>query len=577
MKTRNILTKSSARTWPFWQGGKVFSRRAATTVWVGAATAILALASSSRAADFIVSKLNDAGPGSLRAAIEEANATPDADVIRFRPGLLGIIALTSGQLNITEDLSIFGPGEQVLTVSGNHASRVFRVAGAGTDVVMTDLTIADGLATDVIDTGSFGTSTGGGGILNLGGSVTLSQVTVANNVSDTQATAPGEAGKPAQSYGGGIFNRTGARFAATHCTFRGNIATAARVGSNFQFHGGGAILNDSNSIAQIQFSVFTGNRTTDAGGAIYNSAGSQLFLSQTRFEDNGALFAGGAIDSLPTGLSGGLPATVAVENSQFFGNWVIGDLVPGGGASGGAIRSIGGSLTVEHSHFANNEARGGNNLAVGNGGLGRGGAIYTARSGPAAASLAFTTTIANSQFINNLAAGGNGSEGRNGGEARGGALTALGLGLLEVHNSIFEGNEAAGGMGTTGGNALGGGVHNDQVTATVAPGTVITTVPTTAVTDCAIASNLAVAGPGVTSGNARGGGIYNGNPANGLSPIFVLTRSNVAANEADGGAGEGKGGGIYNGGLFSVDQFSPVEGNKASTSDDDVFGILTPL
>src|SRR5262245_64683427 len=68
---------------------------------------------------FTVLNLADSGPGSLRAAVLVANTSPGADVIDFAPGLTGTIALTSGQLNITDALTIDGSGARVLAVSGN--------------------------------------------------------------------------------------------------------------------------------------------------------------------------------------------------------------------------------------------------------------------------------------------------------------------------------------------------------------------------------------------------------------------------------------------------------------------------
>ena len=51
---------------------------------------------------FLVQNLSDRGDGSLRAAIEQSNSKPGADVIRFQRGLQGTIALTSGQLEVTD-------------------------------------------------------------------------------------------------------------------------------------------------------------------------------------------------------------------------------------------------------------------------------------------------------------------------------------------------------------------------------------------------------------------------------------------------------------------------------------------
>src|SRR5262245_51540822 len=122
-----------------------------------------------------VLNLNDAGPGSLRQAIADTNASAGADVIKFASGLSGTIVLTSGQLSIIDDLSIDGPSDHGLTVSGNNASRVFSIGGVSTDVVIRDLTISNGKADAVLG------PTLGGGILNNQANLTLSRVTVSNN------------------------------------------------------------------------------------------------------------------------------------------------------------------------------------------------------------------------------------------------------------------------------------------------------------------------------------------------------------------------------------------------------------
>src|SRR5207248_4400772 len=79
---------------------------------------------------YVVTNLNDSGVGSLRDAIQQANSNPIADTISFATPA-GTITLTSGSLDITDDLTVIGPGPQWLSVSGNSMSRVFRI---GTDV-----------------------------------------------------------------------------------------------------------------------------------------------------------------------------------------------------------------------------------------------------------------------------------------------------------------------------------------------------------------------------------------------------------------------------------------------------------
>ena len=106
-----------------------------------------------------MTNLLDSGPGSLRAAITAANATAGVDLINFTPGLHGTIKLASGEPAITAaNLTINGPGENQLTVSGNNAYRVFDISNSAT-VKIDNLTIADGLTV----------GGNGGGILNEAG------------------------------------------------------------------------------------------------------------------------------------------------------------------------------------------------------------------------------------------------------------------------------------------------------------------------------------------------------------------------------------------------------------------------
>src|SRR5215204_5798554 len=131
------------------------------------------------AGPFAVWNLADSGPGSLRQAISDANDNPGADLIRFAPAARdGTITLTSGQLSITDDLVLDGPGVDRLTVSGDDASRVFSVSGSATDAEIRDLTIANGRATGTTVEGPFGPVTMGGGLLITGARVTLSRVTL---------------------------------------------------------------------------------------------------------------------------------------------------------------------------------------------------------------------------------------------------------------------------------------------------------------------------------------------------------------------------------------------------------------
>ena len=214
--------------------------------------------------------LDDNGPGSLRQAVLDANAHPGADVIRFAHGLHGTITLTGGQLDITDDLTIHGPGADRLAVSGNHAGRVFSISGGAT-VTIAGLTITDGRVVG---------GDGGGGILNVG-----STLTVADDVlSDNQAV--GVVGVVAR--GGAIKNQAGATLLATDSLFSHNQTVGA---SGTNANGGG--INNFGSTLTVSHSTFIANRSLGGG--------------------NGGTGNGGAINSQQS-------ATATVSHSTFLGN-----------------------------------------------------------------------------------------------------------------------------------------------------------------------------------------------------------------------------------------------------------------
>ena len=149
---------------------------------------------------FIVTNLDDNGPGSLRQAILDANSAAGADIIadiiQFDSGLTGTILLTSGELDITDDsVDIQGPGASVVTVSGSNLSRVFYVTANAT---ISGLTI------------SGGNSSKGGGIYNAYGTLAVDNAILSGN--------------SASGNGGGIYNAYGA-LTVDNSTLSGNSAS----------------------------------------------------------------------------------------------------------------------------------------------------------------------------------------------------------------------------------------------------------------------------------------------------------------------------------------------------------------
>jgi len=264
----------------------------------GVAVALLT-ADRARAATFTVTSLNDAGAGSLRQAILDANAAAGGDAISF--SVNGTITLTSGALPpIAGNLTITGPGSGLLTVSGNNASGVFQIQ-VGATVAISGLTITGGNA--VL----------GGGILNSGGNLAVSNTVVTGNNA---------------SAGGGIHNT-------------GLVTLVNSTVSNNSSVGGGGIFNAPTSGATVQNTTFSGN-SADNGGAILNGLQSTLTVQNSTFSGNSA-------PGLP-GFGGGIfnnGGTVTVTNSTFTGN---------SAADGGGIYNGNGTFTVTNSTFSGNTA-----------------------------------------------------------------------------------------------------------------------------------------------------------------------------------------------------------------------------
>lgn len=125
---------------------------------------------------FQVTNLDDASAGSLRAAVIAANSAAGADQVQFAVGLSGTITLTTGEISITESVSIDTSPGSPITINGNGAGRILNTAGApaGAFVSMSGLTLTGGLAS------------AGGAIAISDESVTLSRCVVTGNSATSQ-------------------------------------------------------------------------------------------------------------------------------------------------------------------------------------------------------------------------------------------------------------------------------------------------------------------------------------------------------------------------------------------------------
>ena len=121
---------------------------------------------------FTVPVLNcdDHGDNSLRDAVFSSTS---GDVIDMTELSCSTIALTTGAIVIAHaisDLTMVGPANRTLTVTGNNLGRVFLHAGDGT-LTLDHMTISDG---------AYLSGTAGGGCIYSFGSVTLQNSTVSD-------------------------------------------------------------------------------------------------------------------------------------------------------------------------------------------------------------------------------------------------------------------------------------------------------------------------------------------------------------------------------------------------------------
>jgi hypothetical protein len=529
-----------------------------------------------------VTNLNDSGAGSLRNAINQADATSGA-VVQFAPSLSGQINVLS-ELEITSSMTIVGNNK--VTVDGGHATRDFHVASSAQQVIMQNFTIADGLANDP--------QGGGGGILDQGQALVLSGMIFNNNIASLSGTATGAAG--------GAVDDPSGFLDVESCFFKGNRAeffSAVPVG------GAPFVQAFGGAIATGDFFTYA---TTTAALRVINSE----FKNNIAQGLNGGVGAGGAINGEHTAMT--------ISGCTFFSNQALGgdafssnndSGVEGGHGLGGGLRA--GELsnaTIDRCTFNSNTAHGGNGATVqdftqfanpvgGLGGLAYGGGI----------DITFQSvgTVTNTNLFSNSAIGGNGGqglagvEGTNGGrggaggDGVGGDLNANSDSSFTATNVLCSGGLAQGGNGAfgdltagLGGFGEGGGFGTPRNSS--GGSAVLTSV---IFQGCVALGGISgTNNSGILdefSGDGLGGGIWSGPMENltlhSCNIQFCLAQGGAAVNNI-GSAGLGLGGGLFiSDGFFNntVDTFidantvAAITGNHASTIDDNIFGVYISI
>ncbi len=306
---------------------------------------------------FTVTNTLDAGQGSLRQAVLDANATSEADEVRFDPSLHGqTIMLETGELAISSALTITGPGADQMTIDGGGQSGILNIDDsqlAELEVNIHGLTITGGM------------SPFGGGILNFE-NLSLSEATISGNtaqrgggilnVGTLAITESTISGNTATAYGGGVYNVS--MVTLTDSTLSDNEGTVS---------GGG--LANAGGTAVIAQSIVSGNSAvaTRAGG-LYNVLDAQMTVIDSTVSGNSASTYGGGIDNFygselqvinstisgnSANLGGGV-ANVATSTLNLTGSTLAGNSANGDG--GGLFNFFRASATLVNATISGNIA-----------------------------------------------------------------------------------------------------------------------------------------------------------------------------------------------------------------------------
>jgi hypothetical protein len=359
----------------------------------------------------------------------------------------------------------------------------------GVTFSVTNVTLANG--TCLVTNNQADITADGGAIYNAGGYVTLVSCIVTNNNALCRA-----AGGIAR--GGAIFTSGG-----TVSLFQTSVSNSLAIG-------GGLAAPQPNP-------VYT-NRAF--GGAIYSANGALTITGCTISSNLCQAFQDDYIYSVTMGGAAfQASGSMLVEDSLFASNQALGGppgtTMPATPAYGGALAATAGSVTINHSQFLGNSAQGGNAPYHKLAGAAFGGAVYSA-AGLAAKDSAF--------FGNQAFAGSSfGTAGVPAANGYGGAIYSsgtAGLNSCSIYSNLCAGGSSGndGLVAGVGGEAQGGGIFNAaQLGAT----------------NCTLALNSVNGGKGGSipsrglgrAGNAFGGGVFND-----ASATFAAMNLTIASN-----------------------------------------------
>ncbi|MGB3534156.1 MAG: DUF4347 domain-containing protein [Microcoleaceae cyanobacterium] len=331
----------------------------------------------------------------LTNAITQATNNLEADEITIAGNINNFNTPFNIDIQDNQPITILGNGN---SIDGGNNSQIFNIFNG--DILLSNLTLTNGLARGGDGINGGGGGLGAGGALYLdGGNITVENVTFNNN------QAIGGNGTGVAGRGGGSGNG-------------GNPG------------GNGGLLNS------ILGTPGAGGQGGDTNGG-RNRANAQA----KQLGGNGSFGTGGG-----GGGSGGGDTGLAPDAGRNGGNGGLGGFGGGGGGGGGGGRDDNEIGDEEHGNrgaggqggeFGGNGAGGGGEVrdgGNGGGGAGLGGAIFIQNTA--------TLNLINTTFNNNNAQGGTGA---NNGEGRGGAIFIRNGATVNDIGTIYNGNTASDG------------------------------------------------------------------------------------------------------------------------------------
>lgn len=312
----------------------------------------------------------DDGVLTLREAVAQANAAAGTDEITFDGLPAGTITLTQGELAITDELVISGPGRAALTIDAADASRVFSATAA---LTLLDLTLANGRATDA----------GGGAIVATAGLV-LERVTIRDSIAPQTASPTSEGGAVLASGNATLRDvtlennsseRSGGAMVAIGDVSHTLVLERVEAFGNDALQTGGALVATGYASITISDSSFTGNSATSRGGAARlhattvtitgstfatnssrTSHGGHLALDFGDVTITGSTFEAGRADTddADDGRGGAIDAAEAVSALEISGSTFDGNEADLGGAV--FTFPFASNLVIRESSFTANDA-----------------------------------------------------------------------------------------------------------------------------------------------------------------------------------------------------------------------------